>query len=131
MANSFNYRHSLRLEDLSLQVRLGNSEQERSQPQEVRISLEFRFPTAPGACISDDLDDTVCYAKVCEAIRSHLLSREFKLIERIAFECEDIVRECLPRSDAPLLFAVAIHKVRPPVAGVFGGAVFRCGDFLI
>jgi dihydroneopterin aldolase len=120
--------HSLRLENLSLQVRLGCLPKERMQTQEVRLTIEFRFKKEPRGCTTDELQDTICYAQVSEAMRKHCESREFKLIERMAYECEKIAREIAGRETQ---IGVAMHKVRPPVDSLLGGATYRCGDFYI
>lgn len=119
--------HSLGLENLSLQIKLGCTKEERAFPQEVRISVEFLFDGPPKGIISDGLEDTICYAEVCKALKDHCESREFKLIERLAFEAFGAVREVV-RGRAKI--SLAVHKVRPPVEGLLGGTHYRCGDYL-
>ena len=61
--------HSLRMEKLVLQQRLGCSAEERAKPQEVRVTLELRFAKGPQALVTDDLGGTVCYARLAQAIQ--------------------------------------------------------------
>lgn len=118
--------HSLFLEDLSLQVRLGCTEEERRTPQEVRLSAEFRFEAAPGGYESDRLEETVCYAEVSTKLKDWIESREYKLIEKIAADGYRITKEIAGRDVGVALVA---HKVRPPVERLQGGTKYRCGDF--
>lgn len=118
--------HSLRLEDIRLQVRLGCLPDERERPQEVRLAVEFRFDREPSCLKSDRLEETICYARLCEALRAHCESREFKLIERIGYEAYGIAREL---AGPGVKVAVRAHKVRPPVEALLGGAISTCGDF--
>lgn len=119
---------TLRLEGLSLPVRLGCEAEERAIPQEVRITAEFRFEHPLKAEYSDDLGDTVCYAEVCDALRALCCSREFKLIERMGAECLAVIRTI---AGDGVRIALTVHKVRPPVEGLTGGAIYTCGDFLL
>jgi len=120
---SFN---ALRIEALSLSMRLGCSVEERSKPQEVRVAVELRFREAPKGAKTDSLSDTICYAKVSEAIKSHCESREYQLVERMANEVYGVVREL---TGPGVEIGISLHKVRPPVEGIRGGTFFRCGDF--
>jgi dihydroneopterin aldolase len=116
---------SLRMEGLALRVRLGCSEEERSSPQEVRVSVEFRFKQAQVAMDSDSLEETICYGRVAEALR-RLEQREFRLIERLGAAAYAEAREA---AGGRAELALTVHKLHPPVAGLTGGALFRCGDF--
>lgn len=118
--------HSLEARDLRYRLRLGCSAEERARPQEVGISVEFRFDSTPIGMFSDELRDTICYAGLNEALERHFASREYKLIERVAGEVYLIARE-LARGAAKV--AVRVHKLKPPVPNLTGGAVFTCGDF--
>ena len=116
---------SLIIQDLALQVRLGCLPDERVTPQEVRISVEFRFPEPPRANCSDELTDTICYAEVCEALKTIADEQEYKLIERLA---QRLWEKLSSITDVP--FSLSVHKVSPPVLGLRGGSILRMGDFL-
>jgi dihydroneopterin aldolase len=119
-------QHALRIEDYSVKVRLGCQAEERAVPQEVRLTLEYRFLTAPAALHSDRLEDTICYGEVCSSLRKHCESKEFHLIERLAGECFEIAKG-FARGRAEL--ALRVHKVSPPVENLRGGSVYELGDF--
>lgn len=118
--------HILHLNELVLHLHLGCEEAERARPQEVRLSLEIRFPHPPAAVDSDRLADTICYARLSEALRAHCEAREYHLIERIGLDAYRVARE-IAGPEAAL--AVSVHKIKPPVERLLGGAVYRCGDF--
>lgn len=118
--------HSLFVRGLSLQVRLGCSLEERSRAQEVRVSLELRFPRAPHATTTDDLRDTICYGRLCSALRELAESHEFQLVEKLA---ADLLERAKAHLEGKAQVAVSVHKVRPPVEGLLGGVEYRAGDF--
>lgn len=118
----------LKLKDLSLQVRLGCLADERANRQEVRVSVDFRFLSAPEGITTDDLNDTICYAQVSEALKTVLESGEYALIEKMAFDAYRVTKEITKNKNAEIL--VTIHKVRPPVDNMLGGTFYQCGDFV-
>lgn len=119
--------HQLRLDNLSLQVHLGCLPDERKETQEVRWSIELRFPAAPKGCMTDEIGDTVSYADIADALRELCASGEFKLIERLAVEGYEKLRSVVK---PPIELYVELHKVRPPVDDLQGGSYYRCGDFI-
>jgi len=60
--------HTLFIRDLVLHVHLGCSSEERKNPQEVRLTIDFRFKEMPPGALSDRLEETICYAEVAQAI---------------------------------------------------------------
>jgi dihydroneopterin aldolase len=119
---------SLKLEELTLAVRLGCSQAERSKAQEVRVSVEIRFLKCPKGALTDSLDDTICYATISESIKRHCESREFSLVERMGYDIYGLVREIVGSTDD---LGISVHKMHPPVENLSGGVIFRCGDFAI
>jgi FolB domain-containing protein len=118
--------HSMKIRDLSLQVKLGCSSEERAVPQEVRVSIELRFAEVPMGTKSDDLNDTVCYARICEALRAHVEGQEFRLIEKMAADFHGLLQKI---TEGRAASAVGVHKIRPPVTDLLGGVEYRIGDF--
>lgn len=113
---------TLRVNDLSVQVHLGCTEGERASSQEVRFSLEFRFPKRPLACITDQLKDTFCYAETCGFIKRVAMSRHFETIEALTHHTREAVRSLIPRG---MTGTISIHKVNPPVADLKGGVFYE------
>src|SRR5262245_18102619 len=68
-----------------LHVRLGRGAPERAQPQDVDLDVSVRFAALPAACESDELGDTVCYAKLIEQARELCAGREFRTVEHLAY----------------------------------------------
>lgn len=120
---------ALRIEELVLYVHLGCTVEERFATQEIRISVEFRFESLPKGAVTDNLDDTICYAKVTQVLREHCETREFNLVERIGYECFSLLCELTQKQS--LAIGLHVHKVSPPVKGLAKGTHFSCGDFFL
>ncbi len=118
--------HFLEVRELRYLLRLGVSSEERARPQEVSVTVHYRFFAAPAGQFSDDIGGTLCYATLNDALERHFAAREFKLLERVAGETYAVARE-LARGAAEV--AVRVHKLHPPVKNLAGGALFTCGDF--
>jgi 7,8-dihydroneopterin aldolase/epimerase/oxygenase len=83
-------------------------EQTRPQPFEVDVELIVDLDAAGR---SDELDDTVDYGAVCEAVSRVITSERYRLLERLA---DRIAEVC--RSDPRVLgVVVEVRKVHPPV----------------
>jgi len=87
---SFN---ALKIEAISLSVRLGCTLEERSKPQEVRASVELRFRNAPKGMITDALSDTICYAKVVRGDPDTLRIPRVSIGRGIAYEVYGLIRD--------------------------------------
>jgi FolB domain-containing protein len=117
---------NLKINELRLSLKLGCSSDERANRQEVRVSVEIRFPEFPTGAKSDQLADTICYKDLTDRIRRRLESHEYHLIEKVGAEVYELIRE-LTGHESQL--AVLVHKVNPPIDGLLGGTSFSCGDF--
>jgi dihydroneopterin aldolase len=118
-------RTRLEVPAIRLEVRLGCEADERATPQGVDLGVVIDFATAPDACQSDRLRDTICYAELAALARAYCAEREFRLVERLAAELRDLVRGRLPH-DAGL--ALTVTKLAPPVPGLAGGVRFTIDD---
>jgi dihydroneopterin aldolase/2-amino-4-hydroxy-6-hydroxymethyldihydropteridine diphosphokinase len=114
-------RATLKASDLCLWIHLGCTAEEQASRQEVRVSFELTLPKLPEACTSDELRDTICYAEICEKLRKFCTESKFKTIETLTYRCMELVSVGLPED---LAIKVAVHKVRPPVDTLHGGASF-------
>jgi dihydroneopterin aldolase len=93
-------------------------EQVRPQPFEIDVELLVDV-TAAGE--SDNLDDTVDYAAVCEAVRRVVSSEQYQLLERLATR---IVEVC--RADPRVFGAVVeVRKLHPPVRALLDHVAVR------
>jgi dihydroneopterin aldolase len=80
----------------------------RPQPFEVDVELLVDV-SAAGA--SDDLDDTVDYGAVCEAVSRVVSTEQYQLLERLATRIAEVCR-----SDPRVIgVIVEVRKLHPPV----------------
>src|SRR2546423_1880040 len=99
MASTELCKHSrLSLNGLRLQVKLGCHREERQIPQFVRFDVQICFKSPPAGCISDQLEDTVCYARLSELTRNVCNKSEYHLIEKLGWDVYSALKESLPQS---------------------------------
>jgi dihydroneopterin aldolase len=119
----------LKVQEFSLFVHLGCSAEERRSLQEIRISFEFRFSKLPEACFTDEIEGTICYGSVSENLRAFYSSAEFNTIERLALGGYEILAktaaEIATKTSTAPSFKIRVHKLKPPVDSLLGGAVFE------
>lgn len=84
-------------------------EQARAQPFAVDLDVELDLST-PGS--TDDLDDTVDYAALCDATVRVVTTERFHLIEALAERIAAVVGA----DDRVRRVRVAVSKLRPPVS---------------
>ncbi len=83
-------------------------EQVRPQPFEVDVEL---IVDVSAAGESDDLDDTVDYAAVCDAVNRIVSTEQYRLLERLASRIAEVCR-----ADPRVVGAVVeVRKLHPPV----------------
>ena len=111
----------LRLNDFRTETRLGCTPPERVHPQPIRFDLVVRFRKIPEGCRTDSIDDTVCYSKVSDALRSVCVGGEFHLIEKVAFDALQKLRTVV---DPYMDLELTATKLHPPVEGLQGGVSF-------
>ncbi|MCU1466249.1 MAG: dihydroneopterin aldolase [Actinomycetia bacterium] len=93
-------------------------EQVRPQPFEIDVELVVDV-TAAGA--SDDLDDTVDYSAVCEAVSRVVSSEQYRLLERLATRIADVCR-----ADPRVVSAIVeVRKLHPPVRAMIDYVAVR------
>lgn len=117
-------RHRIEIVDLSLFIHLGCTAEERTHPQEVRVSLSLDFLSPPAGCQTDSLKDTVCYAAICGAIREKIDGSEHALVEHVAQEIYQTT-ETVVAGKASI--RIRLHKVRPPIPHLLGGVFYELG----
>ena len=84
--------------------------EEKSRPQPFQVDLEL-IVDAAAAGVSDDLDDTVDYGAVSEAVARVVSSESYDLLERLAARIAEVCR-----SDPRVLgVVVEVRKLHPPV----------------
>lgn len=80
------------IENLEVFSRIGITAGERATPQRLLVSMVI-FTTMADAAASDDLADTIDYARVSEEIKARAAQGERNLLERLAWELAEMVVE--------------------------------------
>lgn len=114
---------SLHLNEIELFVHLGWPEEERKQPQAVRVNIEVEFETPPDACETDQLEDSFCYAALIKKIQENTTNKQFRLIEHLGCDIYKLLKTILPSSQV----RVKICKY-PKLTGFSGPVYFTYGD---
>jgi FolB domain-containing protein len=84
--------------------------EERERPQPLEVDLEV-IADLSAAGRSDDLDDTLDYARLAGAVEAVLTGERFALLERLATRLTEVVL-----ADGRVhAVTVAVRKLRPPV----------------
>lgn len=118
---------SIGLRRLRFAVKLGWGEEERKTPQFVFFDIQLRFPALPKGCITDELNETVCYGEMSGVVRQICQQGEFRLIEHLGYRVYSAVKEFIPPRH---LLWVKITKEKPPVPELLDGSTFSLGDWV-
>lgn len=100
---------------LEIRARHGVLPLEKQQPQPFIFDVELDADVQTAA-ISDDVNETVNYAEVCEAVKEVALSRSFNLLESLSRECALVILEKFPRV---LAVKVTVQKPQAPIEEKF------------
>lgn len=115
---------TLHIHRLELALHLGWGEKERARKRSVLLDVRIRFSKPPAACLSDKLEDTVCYAKLCDGIRLEISKKEYRLIEHVSAEIYAYIKKQItPYAELSL----RITKY-PAIGGLKEGVSFDYGD---
>jgi FolB domain-containing protein len=71
------------IENLRLKCRIGATDDERREPQDVILDVNL-FRNLERAAITNSLDDTVNYKEVMDRISDYVSEGEFRLLESLA-----------------------------------------------
>jgi 7,8-dihydroneopterin aldolase/epimerase/oxygenase len=82
---------SIQIKDLSVQALIGVYEFERTQTQELLISLTLSFD-AEKACHSDNISDTLDYAALCEGMDKICQDSSFQLLEALGLALTNYIQ---------------------------------------
>ena len=124
MTQSMLMTSTLLIRGLELSVYLGWPEDERQAPQTVYLDIEIGFKDAPKACLTDNLDDTFCYAILINHLKETISTKKFRLIEYLGHEIHQFIQSQLSTFSR---VTVRITK-HPEIPGLTGGVCFSYGD---
>lgn len=103
---------------------LGNNPEEKLKKCEVIINISLRFIGQNSSCETDNLENTICYAKLLKFIDKKLLNAQFNLIERatsFVFKClgEYLDQYCDLKTKGfkKVLKKLELIKVEPAIHG--------------
>ena len=94
----------------------GVNEEEKINGQEFVIDLTATLDLSK-PCVSDDLNDTVSYAKIIKTVRSVFTGEKYDLIEKCAGVIADAVLDGYPEIDG---VTVKVMKPDAPISADFG-----------
>ena len=116
---------TLVINEYLLWCHLGCLLEEREQAQEVLASIKIEFNDPPVACVSDHLEDTICYARLCEEMDCIAKERSFNTIEHLSWVIYSNIQKYFPNQ---CRWSLVVKKVRPPIDGLKNGVCFQIGD---
>ena len=116
--------NALVIHGLELCVCLGWRENERLKKQIVLLDIHIYFPKLPDACITDKLEDTLCYSTLAHEIREQTNNKNYHLIEHLCHEIYKLVKILAAQ---PIHVTVGITKY-PDIQGLTSGVSFHYGD---
>ncbi len=115
---------SITLNRLKLSVNLGWPQGERVKQQIVTLNVTIRFKEPPVACTTDQLSDTYCYDDLVNTIKSHVATRNFRLLEHLGYEIYQVIKHSVRTA---LSVKILITK-KPAILNLTGGVTFCYGD---
>ncbi|MDO4159845.1 MAG: dihydroneopterin aldolase [Prevotellaceae bacterium] len=105
------------LKDVHIYARHGVLQQERLTGGEFIVNLKVKYPLQK-AIESDNVDDTINYAKLLEIINKEM-QKPSCLLEHVAGRIGKSIEEMFPTVEG---IDLIITKVNPPMGGHTGGA---------
>ncbi len=109
------YMYKLKLTEVILDVYLGVYDFEQAQLQQVKLDLIISYHKVPRGCISDDLNETICYASINELLLKTARHKRYQLIEHLAQSLLDALKEMLEACKVDIY--LELHK-KPPLDNV-------------
>lgn len=111
--------YSLEIKQLFLQINIGVEQEERDVPQEIEFYFKISFAKMPESCLSDNIEDTICYDKLIFSIKQFLNGKTYKLIENLGFEIHNFLKTQIPGQ----IILVRVSK-KPKIIGFTGECSF-------
>jgi len=102
------------INNLILSLNIGLFEEERATPQPISISVKIFFKDIPKGCVSDEIEGTICYDKICQKIKEIANKKEYKLLEHLCHEIFIQIKQLI----TPHKISVSVTKLTPPVSGL-------------
>jgi dihydroneopterin aldolase len=71
---------------LTTDVNLGVSDEEKTYLQKVKWDVEIQFPELVTGCLNDNIDNTLCYDRIVNKINDICKMQSYNLIEHLCFK---------------------------------------------
>lgn len=78
-------QHRLVIDKLVTKVNIGTHQEERRLQQIITWYIKFEWAHAPKACITDNLNDTICYKEICQKVYDICNVKHYTLLEHLCF----------------------------------------------
>ena len=114
------------------QASLGCTAQERAKLQNVEARIVIIFSKLPEACKTDRLDNTPCYAEMCDVLKKTFKRKKFHTIENLCVLGFEDLKLYLKKfkSLKGSTFEFTINKLNPPVDEITAGCQFELSSRL-
>lgn len=106
---------SIAIRKLRVPVHLGCTAEERLIAQPVDVDVMLIPHILPECFVTDNLDDSICYDKLCGHIKRLATQEEYKLVEYLAKTLHD---ELLAQTEQRMWCWIRLTKCQPPVDGL-------------
>ena len=114
----------LQIEGYISYVALGVTETERTNPQPVKWDITITMPTLPSGCISDNINDTICYGNICN-ILLEVSQNSYCLIEKLCHIAFSEIKKYINNENK---LSVKLSKLNTPITNLEGCATFILTD---
>ena len=100
----------LEINKLIIPIIIGVGSEERSNRQDIEINIKITFDDLPKACLSAQIEETICYDKLVKIINEFCGKNQFLLIEELAYK----LHQYLKQNFVPAKLELQICK-NPPI----------------
>lgn len=123
MSKDNTYSH-LQIKEILLSVFIGVTKEEQLKVSDLTVDIIIRFKEMPQACLSDQLEDSVCYQKLTDDLKDFCTDKRFGVIEYFGYQLYEFIKSKLPEYCELWL---AVTK-KPPCVN-FNKSIFCIGDW--
>ncbi|MEM7174256.1 MAG: dihydroneopterin aldolase [Bacteroidota bacterium] len=117
--------HHLAVNKLRIPVFIGVKPQERARAQLIEIDFKVTFQHPPKGCVSDQLEDTVCYADLVKQVIATAQHKEYALLEHLNHTIHQALSRLLEKD---IKITLKVAKLTPPIPNIFGGVSYQIQD---
>jgi dihydroneopterin aldolase len=86
------------------------------------MNIKIIFHRLPKACMTGQLEDTICYAALVQGIKAFCSDKAFNLLEHLGYELYQWIKQSVKGADIELQI-----KKNPPIEGL-EQSIFHLSD---